>query len=671
MIKSVLIANRGEIACRVIMTAQRLGIRTIAIYSDADSAARHVRMADEAVHIGPASPRESYLNMAAVLDAAHRTGAEAIHPGYGFLSENAEFAERVAASGMIFIGPPPEAIRAMGLKDRAKSLMQAAGVPIVPGEFGDQQDLDFLTRRADEIGFPIMVKAVAGGGGKGMRRVDDPADFVSALEGAKREAKGAFGDDRMMLERYVLSPRHIEVQVFADSHGNVVHLFERDCSLQRRHQKVIEEAPAPGMTDEFRARITGAAVTAARAINYVGAGTVEFIADGAQGLDPDRVYFLEMNTRLQVEHPVTECIAGEDLVEWQLRVASGEALPKAQADLTIQGHAMEARLYAEDPARGFLPSIGRLTHLQLGHKGSDIRIDAGVDQGDAVTIHYDPMIAKIIAYGPTRLDAAAKLAAALAATSVIGVETNARFLERLVRHPEFLDGRVETGFIDRYSASLVPDRSAAPSDTVLCLAALALIRHREQLSATHDPQSPWAVLDHFRLCGGGIEMVALAQGDHLVAIAVTRQQQGFIMTIHGRAIHLSGHLQADQLTAEIDGHRIKVPVIVAPASIALVHDGDSYRFEIPNALEQKIEGAGHGAAITAPMPGRIIAIPAAIGSLVKRGAALVVMEAMKMEHTLTAPGDGILTRVCVAIGDQVSDGALIAEIEPDEAPAVS
>jgi 3-methylcrotonyl-CoA carboxylase alpha subunit len=609
--------------------------------------------------------------MAAVLEAALKTGAEAIHPGYGFLSENAEFAELVAAAGIIFVGPPPNAIRAMGLKDRAKNLMQAAGVPIVPGEFGDNQDLDFLTRRAHEIGFPIMVKAVAGGGGKGMRRVDDPADFVTALEGAKREAKGAFGDDRMMLERYVLVPRHIEVQVFADTHGNVVHLFERDCSLQRRHQKVIEEAPAPGMTEEFRARITQAAVTAARAINYVGAGTVEFIADGANGLHPDRVYFLEMNTRLQVEHPVTECITGEDLVEWQLRVASGEALPKSQADLSIQGHAMEARLYAEDPARGFLPSIGRLAHLQLGHKGSDIRIDAGVDQGDIVSVHYDPMIAKIIAHGVTRQDAAAKLAAALAASSVIGVETNARFLERLVRHPEFLDGQVETGFIERHLATLVPDRTDGPNDTVLCLAVLALIRHREGTSASNDPQSPWAVLDHFRLCGGGVETVALAQGDHEFSIAVMRQQDGFVMTIADRVVHVSGRLHADHLAAEINGHRITVPVIVTPVSIALVHGGESYRFDVPNALEQKIEGAGHGAAITAPMPGRIIAIPAAIGSLVKRGAALVIMEAMKMEHTLTAPGDGILARVCVAIGDQVTDGALIAEIEPEEAPAVS
>jgi 3-methylcrotonyl-CoA carboxylase alpha subunit len=671
MIKSVLIANRGEIACRVIVTAQRLGIRTIAVYSDADRGARHVRMADEAVHIGPASPRESYLNMAAVLDAAQKTGAEAIHPGYGFLSENAEFAERVAAAGLIFVGPPPHAIRAMGLKDRAKSLMQAAGVPIVPGEFGDSQDIEFLTRRANEIGFPIMVKAVAGGGGKGMRRVDDPADFVSALEGAKREAKGAFGDDRMMLERYVLAPRHIEVQVFADTHGNVIHLFERDCSLQRRHQKVIEEAPAPGMTEEFRARITQAAVTAARAINYVGAGTVEFIADGANGLHPDRVYFLEMNTRLQVEHPVTESIVAEDLVEWQIRIASGEALPKAQADLSIHGHAMEARLYAEDPARGFLPSIGRLAYFQLGHKGSDIRIDAGVDQGDVVSVHYDPMIAKIIAHGPTRLDAAAKLAAALAASSVIGVETNARFLERLVRHPEFLEGRVETGFIDRHSTTLVPDRRDGLNEIATCLAVLALIRRREIESATNEPNSPWAVLDHFRLCNRGGETVALTQDENEIAIAVMRQHNGFVMTIHDRAFHVSGRLQADQLTAELEGHRFTVPVIVTPTSIALVYGGDSYRYDVPNVLEQKIEGTGHGAAITAPMPGRIIAIPTAIGSLVKRGAALVVMEAMKMEHTLTAPGDGILARVYVSVGDQVTDGALIAEIEPEEAPAAS
>jgi 3-methylcrotonyl-CoA carboxylase alpha subunit len=441
--------------------------------------------------------------------------------------------------------------------------------------------------------------------------------------------------------------------------------------LQRRHQKVIEEAPAPGMTDEFRARITQAAVTAARAINYVGAGTVEFIADGANGLHADRVYFLEMNTRLQVEHPVTESITGVDLVEWQLRVASGEVLPKHQSDLSIHGHAMEARLYAEDPARGFLPSIGRLAHLQLGHRNSDIRIDAGVDQGDTVSVHYDPMIAKIIAHGPTRQDAAAKLAAALAATSVIGVETNARFLERLVRHQAFLDGQVETGFIDRYSTGLVPDQPAGISETAVALAVLALIRYRELTSVTQEPKSPWAVLDHFRLGGGGAESVSLTQGDHEMAIAVKRLRYGFIMTIHDRDLHVSGSVQGDQLTAEIDGHRFLVPVIVTASSIALVHDGDSYRFDVPDPLDQKMEGAGHGAAVTAPMPGRIIAISAVAGSLVKRGAALVVMEAMKMEHTLTAPGDGILARVCVAIGDQVTDGALIAEIEPEEAAAAS
>src|SRR6476659_502806 len=454
MMKSLLIANRGEIACRVIRTAKRLGIRTVAVYSDADAKALHVRMADEAVHVGPSSVRESYLVGDKIIEAAKQTGAEAIHPGYGFLSENADFAQAVIDAGLIWVGPKPASIRAMGLKDAAKKLMAEAGVPVTPGYLGEDQDPKRLKKEADVVGYPVLIKAVAGGGGKGMRRVDAAKDFDDALESAQREAASAFGDDRVIIEKYILSPRHIEVQVFGDAHGNVIHLFERDCSLQRRHQKVIEEAPAPGMDAETRQAVCSAAVRAAQAVNYEGAGTIEFIADASEGLKPDRIWFMEMNTRLQVEHPVTEEITGQDLVEWQLRVASGEKLPKAQNELSITGHAIEARLYAEDPAKGFLPSVGKLEHFDLGEDG---RVETGVEEGDSISSFYDPMIAKLIARGDTRAEAIGELAAILDSVEIWPVRTNAGFLFNAVLHPAFGSGEIDTNFIERNLDELVPD----------------------------------------------------------------------------------------------------------------------------------------------------------------------------------------------------------------------
>src|SRR5690242_13603178 len=454
MMKSLLIANRGEIACRVIRTARRLGVRTVAVYSDADAKALHVRMADEAVHIGPSSARESYLCGDRIIEAAKQTGAEAIHPGYGFLSENADFAQAVIDAGLVWVGPKPDSIRAMGLKDAAKKLMTEAGVPVTPGYLGEDQDPKRLKKESQAIGYPVLIKAVAGGGGKGMRRVDDAAQFDDALESAKREAASSFGDDRVLIEKYITSPRHIEVQVFGDSQGNVVHLFERDCSLQRRHQKVIEEAPAPGMDADTREAVCGAAVRAAKAVNYEGAGTIEFIADASEGLRADRIWFMEMNTRLQVEHPVTEEITGQDLVEWQLRVASGEKLPKKQDELAINGHAIEARLYAEDPAKGFLPSVGKLEHFDLGDEG---RIETGVEEGDSISPFYDPMIAKLVAHGEDRAGAIDALVTMLDGIEVWPVRTNAAFLLNALIEPDFEEAEIDTGFIEKHADAIIPD----------------------------------------------------------------------------------------------------------------------------------------------------------------------------------------------------------------------
>ncbi|KQM23060.1 methylcrotonoyl-CoA carboxylase [Sphingomonas sp. Leaf24] len=619
MIESLLIANRGEIARRILRTARRLGIRTIAVHSDVDAGLPFVTEADEAVCIGAAPARESYLDGAKILAAARATGATAIHPGYGFLSENAEFAESVTAAGLIWVGAPASAIRAMGLKDAAKARMIAAGVPVTPGYLGEDQSPDRLAAEADAIGYPVLIKAVAGGGGKGMRRVDAPAAFAEALDSCRREAAAAFGDDRVLIEKYILSPRHIEVQVFGDTHGNAVHLFERDCSLQRRHQKVIEEAPAPGMDAATRAAVCDAAVRAARAVDYVGAGTIEFIADGSQGLSADRIWFMEMNTRLQVEHPVTEAITGTDLVEWQLRVASGEPLPLRQEQLSIDGWAMEARLYAENPTTGFLPSTGQLTHLKLP---DDVRVDAGVRQGDTVTPHYDPMIAKLIVHRPTRTAAAAALARAAASVQVWPVRTNAGFLARCAGHADFVAGRIDTGFIERHLDALVP--TGTPPETVIGGAAAALI-------ATA-PADPWHALAGFRLNAAPDRNVAVAIG------GITRLAE----------VHPAGEV------AQVGPERV------------LFADGEAFPFAAPVAGQGGAASAGDGA-ILSPMPGRIVAVTVMAGDRVIAGQRLVVLEAMKMEQALLSPFDGIVADLSAREGAQVAEGVILVRIAKADA----
>jgi len=628
LLKRLLIANRGEIARRIIRTARRLGVETVAVYSDADATAPHVREADQAVRLGPALARESYLDVDKVLAAARDSGADAIHPGYGFLSENADFAQAVIDAGLIWVGPPPSAIRAMGLKDAAKRLMEEAGVPVTPGYLGDDQSAERLTAEAARIGYPVLIKAVAGGGGKGMRRVDAAADFAAALEGAKREGASSFGDDRVLLETYVTRPRHIEVQVFADAHGQVVHLFERDCSLQRRHQKVIEEAPAPGIDAATREAVTSAAIKAARAVGYQGAGTVEFIADASDGLRADRIWFMEMNTRLQVEHPVTEAVTGLDLVEWQLRVASGERLPLAKDQIALNGHAMEARLYAESPAMGFLPSTGKLERFRLP---SSVRVDSAVEEGGEVTPFYDPMIAKLIAHAPTREEAAARLADACRAVEVWPVKTNAGFLARCLDEADFIAGQVDTGFIGARLDRLAV--AATPSTDVLQAAA----RKRLSLSAGEDA-NPWTALTGLRLNAPARVVVRLQSGGVVHTI---------VLAPGGRA--LSADVAADG-------------VIVAFA------DGEAFAFADPSP-ELGVADPGNGQ-LTAPMPGRIVQVAGKVGDVVLKGEALVTLEAMKMEHTLTAPFDGEVAELSVQVGDQVSEGKVLARVTAhDVAPA--
>jgi acetyl/propionyl-CoA carboxylase alpha subunit len=629
MFKSVLVANRGEIARRVFATARRMGIATVAVYSEADANAAHVADADQTVLIGPAAARESYLVPEKIIAAAKATGAEAIHPGYGFLSENAEFAEAVAAAGLVWIGPPPAAIRAMGLKDAAKALMQKAGVPVTPGYLGQDQAEATLAKEAARIGFPVLIKAVAGGGGKGMRRVDKASDFEAALGAARREAKAAFGDDRVLLETYVTRPRHIEVQVFGDTHGNVVHLFERDCSLQRRHQKVIEEAPAPGMDAATREAVTQAAVKAARAVNYVGAGTVEFIADGSEGLKPNRIWFMEMNTRLQVEHPVTEMVTGLDLVEWQLRVAAGEPLPLAQADIGLTGHAVEARLYAESTAGGlFLPSTGVLEHFALP---PTVRADAGVEAGGEVTPFYDPMIAKLIAHAPTREAALAELSDACDAVEVWPVKTNAGFLARCLEQPSFIAGDVDTGFIERNLSTLTADGD--PSPAALAAAAQAAMVEQETADA-----SPWTNLTGFRMNAAAETAVRLF--------------------LNGKAV------MADAAASSAE----RASLLTPDDHIVVFESGEAFVFSLHPPSDETDEAAGDGA-IRSPMPGKVTQLGVKAGDRVARGQALVTLEAMKMEHALAAPFDGVVDAVSVALGDQVSEGAVLVTLTAADAPA--
>ncbi|MEF0939696.1 acetyl/propionyl/methylcrotonyl-CoA carboxylase subunit alpha [Rhizobium sp. BR 362] len=661
MFSKILIANRGEIACRIIRTARQLGIRTVAVYSDADRDALHVALADEAVHIGPAAASESYLSKERILGAAQRSGAEAIHPGYGFLSENADFAEAVEAAGLVFIGPSPASIRAMGLKDAAKALMERAGVPVVPGYHGDKQDAAFLVERAAEIGFPVLIKARAGGGGKGMRRVDRPEDFAAALEAARREAKSAFGDDAVLIEKYLTQPRHIEIQVFGDSHGNVVHLFERDCSLQRRHQKVIEEAPAPGMTDEMRSAMGEAAVRAARAIDYRGAGTVEFIADVSEGLSPDRFFFMEMNTRLQVEHPVTEAIAGVDLVEWQLRIAYGEPLPRTQAELGIEGWAFEARLYAEDPSRGFLPVTGTLSHLRFPE--GDVRIDTGVREGDSITPHYDPLIAKLIVHAPTRQAALAKLTRALQDTKAAGTASNLDFLVRLSQQPDFVAGHPDTGLIDREAKTLTA--ASIPDDIALAIAAIPEAGGMARSSGS----DPWQALGAWQLWGEVNRPVTLHHsGGHTNGRVIAKGQDRYSVQFDNRAVAVRMiSRNDDSCRMEIDGRQLRAEFFQMPHGMTLFFDGHTYQFHRADPLDGAEEEAVGGDRLVAPMPGLIKIVRVQEGDVVAKGEALIVMEAMKMELTLTATRDGVVESLHVGEGDQTSESAVLLSLRPEDA----
>ena len=618
--ESLLIANRGEIARRIIRTAKTLGIRTIAVYSEADAGLPFVKEADEAVAIGPPPARESYLSEARILEAARKSGAAAIHPGYGFLSENADFAEAVEKAGMIWVGAPPAAIRAMGLKDAAKELMQAASVPVTPGYLGPDQSEARLTAEADAIGYPVLIKAVAGGGGKGMRRVDRAQDFAELLASCRREAAASFGDDRVLIERYIANPRHIEVQIFADKSGNCVHLFERDCSLQRRHQKVIEEAPAPGLDAATRAAICDAAVKAAKAVNYVGAGTIEFIADASAGLDPDRIWFMEMNTRLQVEHPVTEAITGEDLVLWQLKIAAGEPLPKSQDEIAMNGWAFEARLYAENPSAGYLPSTGRLEYLKLPET---VRVDSGVDQGNEITAFYDPMIAKIIAHGPNRETALSKLTAACAGIEVWPVKSNAGLLARIATDPDFRTAQIDTGFLDRHGEGLL---AKEPDETVIDKAATALSK-----GTVGDP---WSALTGFRIAGPSDSRVR---------------------------VRIDGHLHWGRARGDLEANAVEMD-----EATVLFDAGNAWPIGLPHAGEVEANhGVGDGA-ILSPMPGLVISVDVTEGDRVAKGDRLLTVEAMKMEHTLRAPFDGIVGKLQVSPGVRVSENQLVVSVVKGE-----
>ncbi len=662
MFGKILIANRGEIACRVIATARRLGIASVAIHSVADARARYVSLADEAWPVGPAPARESYLAIGRIIDVARRAGAEAIHPGYGFLAENAEFAEACAEAGIVFIGPPPAAIRAMGSKAAAKTLMERSGLPLVPGYHGEAQDFPAFRAAAERIGYPVLVKASAGGGGKGMRIVARAEEIAAAIEGARSEARSAFGDDRLLLEKYLAESRHIEIQVFADAHGNVVSMFERDCSLQRRHQKVIEEAPAPGMTQVRRRAMGEAACRAARAVGYIGAGTVEFIADG------EEFYFMEMNTRLQVEHPVTEMITGQDLVEWQLRVAAGEALPLAGEALRIRGHAIEARVYAEDPAQDFRPATGTLVHLGEPRADAAVRIDSGVRAGDAITPYYDPMIAKLIVHGEDRAEAVRRLAAALRHYEIVGVETNLDLLRAIAAHPDFARGALDTGFIARHAAVLLAAPAAEAGDGVLWAAAAcawladARARRAAEAASSADTFSPWNATDAWRMNGDGYQDLMLC-----------RAEQASVLRIHPEADRacriefpdgpMGGSVRAeaseepgDGMALRIDGVLCRLRVVRREGALVVIRGGRNHLFHIADPLAPPAGEEAGSERLVAPIPARVARVLVSPGARVRKGDPLVVLEAMKMEMTIVAPFDGTIESVPHGADEMVEEG---------------
>ncbi len=667
MFRKILVANRGEIACRVITAARDMGVRTVAVYSDADRDARHVALADEARRIGPAAARDSYLKAEAILAAARETGAEAIHPGYGFLSENADFAADCAGQGIVFVGPPPEAIRAMGDKSAAKRLMEKAGVPLVPGYHGEKQDREFLGKEADKIGYPVLIKASAGGGGKGMRIVQDGNAFAAALEAARREAQASFGDDRVLLEKYLERPRHIEVQVFGDTHGNVVFLFERDCSVQRRHQKVLEEAPAPGLTRRRRREMGEAAVTAAKSIKYAGAGTVEFIA-GQDGT----FYFMEMNTRLQVEHPVTEMITGLDLVQWQLAVAAGEPLPLEQKDLVCRGHAIEARIYAENPATGFLPSTGTLRHLrepegiEFSCGPAPLRVDSGVREGDAITSHYDPMIAKLIVWGEDRAVALGRMRAALATVEIVGVSSNVEFLARTVASKAFSSADLDTHLVERCGAELFPVDAGA-GDEELAAAALAELLAEEtqaagKAKASGDPYSPWNRVDGWRLNLGSHHELLFVDGDRSHRVAVHFTASGLRFSSGEREYALAGGEEGGVLRVMLGDASFRIRAVRDGTDWHLFRDGMHRVLTLKSVQTAPAPDVIIGT-LAAPMPGKVLQVLVQPGAAVAKGAPLVILEAMKMEHTVTAPHDGRVAAIHFKPGEQVDEGAELLRLD--------
>ena len=652
MFNKLLIANRGEIACRVATTARRLGIKTVAVYSEADATARHVTLCDESVALGGATAADTYLSIDRIIAAAKATGAQAIHPGYGFLSENESFAQACAQATIIFIGPPASAIRAMGSKSAAKTLMEKAGVPLVPGYHGDNQDTAFLQKQADSIGYPVLLKASAGGGGKGMRIVERSDDFSAALASCQREAKASFGDERVLIEKYLLRPRHIEIQIFADMQGNCVSLFERDCSVQRRHQKVLEEAPAPGMSVERREAMGKAAVEAARAVGYVGAGTVEFIAtqDG-------NFYFMEMNTRLQVEHPVTEMITGIDLVEWQCRVANGERLPKLQNELQLHGHSIEARIYAENPEKGFLPSIGQLIHLRTPAacaftNESSVRIDSGVSEGDVITPHYDPMIAKLIVWGEDRAQALTRMSAALAEFEVVGPSTNIAFLGRLIASQSFATADLDTGLIERHHDELFP-APPSPTLTVLSVAAVALTLDERAVST-----DPWSLPTGWRMNSELSRALQFsdASGEH--ALTLTYQQDSLAFSLaNANCVVTDIQRDAAHLRCNVDGKKIRAHVVRVGELFHVFHEGHHWQLLWRDLIAHAGEDEAEAGRLTAPMPGKIVSLLVAPDVVVEQGTPLLIMEAMKMEHTISAPAKGSIAELLYAVGDQVAEGA--------------
>jgi 3-methylcrotonyl-CoA carboxylase alpha subunit len=651
MFRTLLIANRGEIACRIARTARQLGIETIAVYSEADAHALHVQAADRAYPIGPAPARESYLNISRIIDTARAAGAEAIHPGYGFLSENPAFAEACAEAGIVFVGPSPGAMRAMGSKSAAKSLMEKSAVPLLPGYHGDRQDAAFLEDQAARIGFPVVIKAVSGGGGRGMRVVTTAADFSPALASAQQEAASAFGDDRVLIERYLQRPRHIEVQVFADTHGNAVHLFERDCSAQRRHQKVIEEAPAPGLSAAQREAMGSAAVAAAKAVGYVGAGTVEFVADAAG------FFFLEMNTRLQVEHPVTEMVTGFDLVEWQLRVAAGEPLPVAQSAITLTGHAIEARIYAEDPARDFAPAVGRLALFRTPTPTHDVRIDTGFATGDTVSIHYDAMLAKLICYGPTRDTALRRLQQALTDCAVAGPASNLDLLGRIAAHPDFAAGGIDTSFIAREADTLLAAQGAPPAE-VLAMAALAVLS-----AETPASDDPWDARDQWWLNTTPARVLEFTDGETTYPVSVTREAAGWrigwILATAERRGPGTERLDPGRLRLSLDGVWRTISATIDQHIVTLRDNGLTWRLTLPDPLAAADEEEDAGDRLVAPIPGLVTQVTAVVGDRVTRGQVLVVLEAMKTVFRLSAPADTVVASVSCASGEMVQEGQVL------------